>query len=984
MKLTKTKINARTENFIQVPKPFDKYYRLASDEEIAEYNGVELDMVRPTPCEEAEGYDVKNLWYLIAKPQYLDELANNGLDQVELVSENDGAPQVVYYAASRIYPVSIEEIESCCGFENEIESCDNIQASEDLDDNFDEVEYFYSDDVVAGIAAKLSVPRNIAEMIYEWYDAEGALEDFDNVRDFLDYVEGDIWDMLDACDDEYIREEVEDALNRDIEASTSTDICAKTWMGKYKNLSGEVKKVYFDYETSDFEEAEEYFFDTIPEAYVKAKLLGSAPSTSLAERDGFTCMNCSSDIEAAIDTGLEYWYFTTHGFGPGTIPNGVSVLDTYEEGYDTWIKLNKMLTTKELNYYDLKEQWPPEGVTTHNGDVIAACNTIEATDDIKAGNRLEQYQKATERSVYPGGKAPSMFYKGYKLVFDNVAKLWDIIDKANRVIQGGFEDKNDAIDYISNSLVAASTNINASDDIDAEYERFKMLAYSDDYLDSYDQSTPLIGWYWAVGKADDDEGYEWRCFTDGNWDLIKYMSNEEIYNTYPVSPENFNSGHLIVTGDRKIIDTDTNEIIGYADEVNQTNFPVEGCSDIVEGATAEEAQQAIDEYMAKQAEMCKQLDDLQENVKKKSGLFGRRRKANSSEVHLVEETDDNLEYVVSSEEIEGMSLVNYKNYRMIADPNVGGWDVFTKDHDLIKSGFRSEAAAKKFIDGLTEDIEGTTEVEAETYEIPRSLLDPDFIDPPYEEPVGDKDPLKIEFDFDFVVDVFNDTSWAPADGEDPFYDVEDYTEDGVDKDRLEEDFFDMLLWYIPSEEGKYRVKGTAKLEYDYDNELDIYPRFKSRYSTISNVETSNAGKVGSLTEASTGIDADNTVEGTTDITAAMTEDELDNAILHDKTFDLNDFKEYKMPEGSDMLKGRDIEVDDIIDVEADASEVNLGTVVKVVAINDPAEDWIDFTFKCEVLDDVGQSDPGEQELKPGDFIDLHFDADEEIGYLLPM
>lgn len=733
MKITKTKINARTENFIQVPEPFDKYYRLASDEEIAEYNSVELDMVRPTPCEEADGYDVKNLWYLIAKPEYLDGLANNGLDQVELISENGSAPQVAYYIAGRIYPVSIEEIETCCGFENEIESCDNIRA-------------------------------------------------------------------------------------------------------------------------------------------------------------------------------------------------------------------------------------------------------IEATHDIEAGNRLEQYQRATQRSVYPGGRAPLMFYKGYKLVFDNVAKLWDIIDKANRVIQGGFEDKAEAIDYISTNLVAASTNINASDDIDTEYERFKMLAYSDDYLDSYDQSTPLIGWYWAVGRADDDEGYEWRCFTDDNWDLVEYMSNEEIYNTYPIAPENPDNGHLIVTGDRKIIDTDTNEIIGYANEVDQTNFPVEGCNDVVEGATAEEAQQAIDEYMAKQAEMCKQLDDLQENVKKKSGLFGRKKKANSSEAYLVEETDDNLEYVVSSQEIEGMSLVNYKNYRMIANPNIGGWDVFTKDHSLVKSGLISETAAKNFIDGLTEDVEGTTEVEADTYKMSRSLLDPDFIDPPYEEPVGDKDPLKIEFDFDFVVDVFDDTSWAPADGEDPFYHAGDYTEEGVAEDRLEEDFFDMLLWYIPSEGGKYRVKGTAKLEYDYDDELDTYPRFMSRYSTISDVEISNAGRV----ESSTKVSASNAVKSATDITAAMTEDDLDYAILNNKPFDLNDFKEYKIAESSDMLKGRDVEVGDIIDVEANASEVNLGTVVKVIAINDPAEDWVDFTFKCEVLDEVGQSNPGKQALNPGDSIDLHFDADEEIGYLFPM
>lgn len=59
------------------------------------------------------------------------------------------------------------------------------------------------------------------------------------------------------------------------------------WMGKYSTPEKEVKKVYFYLDTNEFDEAENYFMDSIPEPYIKAKLLGTAPSTRLLERDGF-------------------------------------------------------------------------------------------------------------------------------------------------------------------------------------------------------------------------------------------------------------------------------------------------------------------------------------------------------------------------------------------------------------------------------------------------------------------------------------------------------------------------------------------------------------------------------------------------------------------------------------------------------------------------------------------------------------------------
>ena len=57
----------------------------------------------------------------------------------------------------------------------------------------------------------------------------------------------------------------------------------------------------------------------------------------------------------------KYWYLTSHGIGPGTIPKDLKLLDVISAGgsYD-FICLDGILNTSELNYYDVKEQFPPE------------------------------------------------------------------------------------------------------------------------------------------------------------------------------------------------------------------------------------------------------------------------------------------------------------------------------------------------------------------------------------------------------------------------------------------------------------------------------------------------------------------------------------------------------------------------------------------------------------------------------------------------
>ena len=60
-----------------------------------------------------------------------------------------------------------------------------------------------------------------------------------------------------------------------------------------------------------------------------------------------------------------WWYFTTHGVGPGTLPKDVHIIETREGQNEkgTWgdfIKLDGILNTDELKYFDLKELAPTD------------------------------------------------------------------------------------------------------------------------------------------------------------------------------------------------------------------------------------------------------------------------------------------------------------------------------------------------------------------------------------------------------------------------------------------------------------------------------------------------------------------------------------------------------------------------------------------------------------------------------------------------
>lgn len=137
-------------------------------------------------------------------------------------------------------------------------------------------------------------------------------------------------------------------------------------------------------------------------------------------------IHSSSDIRSKTqDNG--YWFFTRHGVQPGSVPKDVEILDIMDTPNGTFVKLNRFLSTKELDYYDLVEK-APESITSDE-DVFddikeivqefTSENTSINSKKLPAIFNMVTFNPGTVNLDYGGGR------------FNNVAeylKQYDVIN----------------------------------------------------------------------------------------------------------------------------------------------------------------------------------------------------------------------------------------------------------------------------------------------------------------------------------------------------------------------------------------------------------------------------------------------------------------------------------------------------------------------------------------------------------------------------
>lgn len=67
-----------------------------------------------------------------------------------------------------------------------------------------------------------------------------------------------------------------------------------------------------------------------------------------------------SDVYSDERRNQGWWYFTTHGVQPGSVPKGVNILEVRDTPNGTYFRADAILNTSELEYYDIKERVPKQ------------------------------------------------------------------------------------------------------------------------------------------------------------------------------------------------------------------------------------------------------------------------------------------------------------------------------------------------------------------------------------------------------------------------------------------------------------------------------------------------------------------------------------------------------------------------------------------------------------------------------------------------
>lgn len=160
-------------------------------------------------------------------------------------------------------------------------------------------------------------------------------------------------------------------------------------------------------------------------------------------------IHSSSDIRSKTqDNG--YWFFTRHGVQPGSVPKDVEILDIMDTPNGTFVKLNRFLSTKELNYYDIIEK-APESITSDEDDNIYSSTTsdiiLKLKEELKSAvtdTMLSEEFRFYENEVEPYS-AVDVYVKDNSIVCEIRAEvsfdgLMELCDKCNPVVEKYYKD----------------------------------------------------------------------------------------------------------------------------------------------------------------------------------------------------------------------------------------------------------------------------------------------------------------------------------------------------------------------------------------------------------------------------------------------------------------------------------------------------------------------------------------------------------------
>ena len=135
-------------------------------------------------------------------------------------------------------------------------------------------------------------------------------------------------------------------------------------------------------------------------------------------------VNEASYGEAFDKEGGPFWYFTRHGVQPGSVPKGIQILDIIDcaDGSGAYFKSDKVLTTKELNDFEIVEK-KPEGLKE-------SLNLNEVKNIINVFNKnLGVRFKHSAGGIFSLDSTPFNEDTFNKLIKNNYKMIGDILEE---------------------------------------------------------------------------------------------------------------------------------------------------------------------------------------------------------------------------------------------------------------------------------------------------------------------------------------------------------------------------------------------------------------------------------------------------------------------------------------------------------------------------------------------------------------------------
>ena len=348
----------------------------------------------------------------------------------------------------------------------------------------------------------------------------------------------------------------------------------------------------------------------------------------------------SKSINESSDS--EYWYFTKHGVQPGSIPNNIDVLEIKDTPDGTYFKGNRVLTTKELQDYEIKEKSPEmkESIEraykmveyTYDGDNVSDYLDhvrVRTNSDEVALRAAEKYAMNKHSEDNPGH---------FKIVDDNYTNV-DVIDS-----DGDYLTTLESVDE-SKSIKEGLSDKKKSNKSNSTFDRTSTdFSWSTDWC-----NCGAEGVFPHMMFATDIETVFW----DGPYG---YRLRGEVF------AENPNVFHAyIVRYDRK----SEYEVHGQGGKIIAEKEYIESL-DAAKAFIEDWFTNSFDSYVKPENESLNESKSIKESNKI---AYGNEK---------------------------------YKGYMIRQDHKYGGYNVYDKEDEMEDSGFTTIDKAKEFIDSLEE------------------------------------------------------------------------------------------------------------------------------------------------------------------------------------------------------------------------------------------------------------------------------------------